>query len=105
MQEDRIGWNDATAIGNEWPPFAVPPHHMRMVQPPAIDADLFANGDALTGERDNGLDQRRHATDAEAEAQISTRTGHSDCVGVRWANEDEIADQDRAVGFDYPPQP
>ena len=40
---------------------------------------------------------------AEAEAQISTRTRIAHRIGVRWANEDQIADQDRAIGFDDPP--
>lgn len=104
MEKDRAGRNDTTIVVHHLTPLAVRPCNARVTEWPTIDAYIVMDLDHLSGRRHNRLDQRRHAAGAEAEAQISTRPRLAHRVGVRWANEDQIADQDRTIGLDDPPQ-
>ncbi len=104
MEKDRAGRDDTTIVVHQLTPLAVRPCNARVREWPTIDADIVMDLDHLSGRRHNRLDQWRDAAFAEPEAEISPRPRLAHRVGIRWANEDQIADQDRTIGFDDPPQ-
>ena len=56
-----------------------------------IDGTLPRDLDALTADRDDRLDQRAEAARAQSRAQIASRYALNDGVGLRRADEHDVA--------------
>lgn len=85
----------AAGIGREHPALTVPIPHSGCRQSAVIDNNLIGDLDMLTGQRRDGLDQRRDTASAKSATQVAAPTRFLE-YGRHWrAEEHEIADLDR----------
>lgn len=87
--------HDAAGIGQERPALAVRFPNGGCKQSAAIDNNVIGDLDMLTGQRRDGLDQRRDTASAKSATQVATLARFLEC-GRHWrAEEHEITDLDR----------
>lgn len=94
-EEKLSGRHDPADVRCERPALAIGRANKGMREAEAVDGDRSVDEDILTGDGNDGLDQRREPTRTEASTEIAPLVGELECCD-RWrADEDAIADSDR----------
>jgi hypothetical protein len=104
MEKQFALWHHAARPGRHRPLLGVLGINGRSCQGHVIYDDMALDADGLSGQCDDGLDQRRCAGWAKPTGQIPALAGKIDGGTGRRADEDAIADRNRAVQRFYLPK-
>ena len=104
MKKQLALGHDAARPGRHRPPLGVLGVNGRSCQGHIIYDDLVLDADGLSGQCDDGLDERRCAGRAKTSGQIEALAGKIDGGTGRRTDEHTVADRNRTVQRFYLPK-